>query len=257
MNKITFFLFGLCLLCIQFTNCKSVNYLTEVKTNRLDVSSKSNLTPDPAITELITPYKIELDKVMNEVIGETAIDLKKERPESTLGNWMADAIHRKAEEKLGEPIDFAIQNYGGIRIPEIKKGAITRGKIYELMPFDNKIFVLYLNKNEVEELVQHIVNGRGWPVSHGIKINKLSEEDIKVLIKDKPLQEGTTYKVALPDYIANGGSRSFFLKDKKRKDLQYFIRDALIQDVIDFKAKNEAINSPIEGRFILPKKQGK
>jgi len=253
MSKFTCFLFGLCFLGIQFISCKTVNYLSEVKANRIDVSAKNNLAPDPAITKLIAPYKVELDKVMNQVIGETAIDLKKERPESTLGNWMADAIHRKAAVKLGEPIDFAIQNYGGIRIPVIKKGAITRGKIFELMPFDNKILVLYLNKTEVEELVQHIVNGKGWPVSYGIKINQLSVEDITVLINDKPLQEGKTYKVALPDYVANGGSRSYFLKDKKRKDLNYFIRDALIQDVVDYKAKNQAINSSVEGRFILSK----
>ncbi len=255
MTKVTFFLFGLCLLGMQFISCKSVNYLTNVEANRINVSSKNKLTPDPAITELIAPYKIELDKVMNQVIGETAIDLKKERPESTLGNWMADAIHRKAEEKLGTPIDFALQNYGGIRIPEIKKGAITRGKIYELMPFDNKILVLFLNKSEVEELVQHIVEARGWPVSYGIKINKLTEEDITVLINDKPLAEGKIYKVALPDYIANGGSRSYFLKDKKREDLQYFIRDALIKDVEDYTARKEAINSPKEGRFILQNRE--
>jgi len=65
------------------------------------------------------------------------------------------------------------------------------------MPFDNKILVLYLNKTEVEELVQHIVNARGWPVSYGIKINKLTEEDIIVTLKDKPLEEGVIYKVAL------------------------------------------------------------
>lgn len=241
------------LIGLQFISCKSINYLSEVKANRIDVSSESNLAPDPAITKLIAPYKIELDKVMNQVIGETAIDLKKERPESTLGNWMADAIHRKAEEKLGEPIDFAIQNYGGIRIPEIKKGAITRGKIYELMPFDNKILILYLNKAEVEELIQHIVDARGWPVSYGIKINQLTAEDITVLINDEPLVKGKIYKVALPDYIANGGSRSYFLKDKKRTDLQYFIRDALIQDVVDYTVRKEAINSPKEGRFILSK----
>ena len=251
MNKITFFLSVLFFLGLQFSSCKSVNYLSNVDANRIDVSEKNNLVPDAAISALIAPYKAELDKVMNEVLGQTEIDLKKGRPESTLGNWMADAIHRKAAKKLGEPIDFAIQNYGGIRIPVIKKGPITRGKIFELMPFDNKIIVLYLNKAEVEQLIQHLVDANGWPVSHGIKINRLSEEDISVLIKDKPLQEGKIYKVALPDYVANGGSDSSFLKDKQRKNLEYYIRDALIQDVLDFTAKKEAINSPKEGRFIL------
>lgn len=250
MARYTFnYLFVLSAFCLFFS-CKTVNHLAKFEEQRISVEEE-HLAADPEITALIAPYKLELDKVMEAVIGQSGVDLEKRRPEGTLGNWMADAIQRKAEKYLGEPVDFAIQNYGGIRIPVIKKGAITRGKIYELMPFDNKIVILYLNKVEVEELVAHLMKSKGWPVSSTIQIKQLSVEDIMVAINGKAMEEGITYKVAVPDYIANGGSGSFFLKDKKRKDLNILIRDALIEDVIDHADKQEAIQSTIEGRFVL------
>lgn len=188
---------------------------------------------------------------MNVVIGESAVDLVKKRPESNLGNWMADAIHRKAAQYAQEPIDFALQNHGGIRIPIIKKGSITKRKIYELMPFDNKIALLYLNKEEVEQLVEHLLKSRGWPVSYPVRIQQLTEEDIKITLAGKPLMGDKIYTIALPDYIANGGSGSFFLKDKKRKDLNVFIRDILIEDVMDFTKKGAAVEANINGRIII------
>jgi len=66
MNKLTFFLAVLLFLGLQFSSCKSVNYLSNVDANRLDISGKNDLVQDPAILALITPYKKELDKVMNE-----------------------------------------------------------------------------------------------------------------------------------------------------------------------------------------------
>lgn len=230
--------------------CKSNNYLAALEANRLDVSAENHLEEDPEIQSLIAPYKSELDAVMAQVIGFTTEDLEKKRPESNLGNWMADAIHRKAEKYAEEEIDFAVQNYGGIRLPIIKKGDITRRKIYELMPFDNIISILYLEKEIVEELINHLVESNGWPVSSSLKIQQLSETKTSILINDKPLNETEVYKVALPDYIANGGSRCDFLKGKKRNDLSILIRDALIEDVIDFAKNNQAIPAKIEQRFV-------
>ena len=233
------------------SSCRSTNYLSSIQASKQTLNQELGLTEDAAITNLIQPYKKQLDQQMNEIIGTTAVDLKKKRPESTLGNWMADAIQRQAELKLGQPIAFAIQNYGGIRIPEIKKGAITRGRIYELMPFDNTVIILSLDSMEVQELLQHIVNSGGWPLSHSIQVTQDSTDALNIIIREAPLQSNTIYQVALPDYVANGGSDSGFLKDKSQQKLQLFIRDALIADVEAHTANGQVIESVIEGRIIL------
>ena len=241
---------GVILLGGLFSACK-VNHLSKVAYEKLTIKEEYIAEGDERITALIAPYQTQWETEMGGVIGACSVDLKKQRPESNLGNWMADAIHRQAEKQLGEPVDFALQNYGGIRIPEIKKGPISKGKIYELMPFDNKVLVLYLRDTEVLELIQHLAQSRGWPLSYGIKAKQLDATTFDIKIDGQPLQKDKIYKVAIPDYIANGGSGSFFLKDKKRIDLGFFVRDGLIDDLKTLTENGQVIDSVIEGRLVL------
>ena len=239
-----------CFLLLLFS-CRSTNYLTSIEASKQNVSIEAAPTEDTAINALIQPYKKKLDAQMNQTIGHTSVDLKKKRPESTLGNWMADAIQRQAEKQLGHPIAFAIQNQGGIRISEISKGPISKGKIFELMPFDNVVVILSLDSIEVQELAQHIVQSGGWPISHSLKIKQDSTENLEIFIHGKPLNGDSAYQVALPDYVANGGSDSGFLKGKPQRKLDLFIRDALINDLEEFTAEGKVIESTIEGRLVL------
>lgn len=248
------FKFTLLITIICLFSCHSTNYLTSIEDSKQSLNGTSGIVEDAAISALIQPYKVKLDEEMNQTIGETATDLKKKRPESTLGNWMADAIQRQAEKQLGKPIAFAIQNYGGIRIPQIKKGPISKGMIYELMPFDNAIVILSLNQAEVQELMQHILAGGGWPVSHGISVRQQEADILDIEIRGEPLKEGVIYEVALPDYVANGGSDSDFLVGKPQQNLSLYIRDALLADVKAHQAENQMIESKIEGRIILKEK---
>ena len=245
--------YGFIFLGLSLSACK-VNHLSKVTYKKLTIKEQYIVEEDAQIAALIQPYQIQLEEEMGGIIGACNVDLKKQRPESNLGNWMADATHRQAEKHLGERVDFALQNYGGIRIPEIKKGNISKGKIYELMPFDNKVFVLYLNGAEVIELVQHLAKSRGWPLSYGIKVKQMNTTSFDIKIGNQPLEKDKVYKVALPDYVANGGSGSFFLKDKKRVDLEIFIRDALVEDLKTFTKNGQIINNEIEGRLVLIEK---
>jgi len=53
---------------------------------------------DKDIAEMIAPYKERLDAEMNTVIGSTIRELSIAKPESPLGNWLADLIHKKSED---------------------------------------------------------------------------------------------------------------------------------------------------------------
>jgi len=48
----------------------------------------------------------------------------------------------KSAEKYHTPVDAAFVNYGGIRLPSIPAGNITRGKYLNSAPFDNLIVLL-------------------------------------------------------------------------------------------------------------------
>ena len=228
-------------------SCKRVLHKTYTNFTPYEVTGNSPQT-DKEIEAFIQPYKTDLDKVMNTVIGECMQDMPKRRPESLLGNWMADAIHKHSEKVLGKEIAFAVQNYGGIRIPMLSKGPITRGKIFELMPFDNTIAVLNLNAAQVEEFVQHMVLSDGWPVSHSINAT-YAAGNLNVKIRGEDLKEGEQYLVAVPDYIANGGSDCSFFIDREKQKIDALIRDVLIDYVIDV----HNVDAKIEGRFSIKK----
>jgi 2',3'-cyclic-nucleotide 2'-phosphodiesterase (5'-nucleotidase family) len=214
------------------------------------LNSKSVAAPDEDITAMIAPYKVEVDKEMNEVLGNVPVDLTKRKPESTLGNWYSDAMIDIAAKK-GYPADFAISNYGGLRIPQITAGPLTMGEIFELCPFDNLLVIVEMKGDIVDSLLQQTSSSEGWPVSKGIKMVIADKKMVQCTIQGVPLSSTTTYKVAMPDYVANGGDGLKILITQKRVQTAILIRDMLIEYARDATAGGKEITSAIDGRIVI------
>lgn len=206
---------------------------------------------DPAIAKIIAPYKEQLDAEMNEVIGTSAVELTKAKPESSLGNFVADLVHEQSELYFGASIDFGVVNYGGLRIPNISKGPITTRRVFELMPFDNELVVLKVKGTVVQKLFDRMADYGGWPISHQVSytINKGLPENI--LINGAPIDEEKVYKIAISDYVANGGDKCSFFVDEAQVGLTKKFRDAIIENIKMRTANDEIIESKIEGRVII------
>lgn len=243
INKLFFFL-----LLLLIGSCK-VNHLADQQTQFYRIQAKDYGAMDPEVEALIAPYKEQLDEEMNTVIGEIAQEFKKEQPESRLGNWFADAMYTQTIKYTGLEIDFAAQNYGGLRIPSIAKGPITKGKVYELMPFDNMLIVLEIKGSVVAQLLERIAGRGGWPISKELRFEINEGKIDNVTIKGKALDLDKTYLVALPDYIANGGDKCFFLKEQKRIETGKLIRDAMIEYITDCKNNAIIMDAKLDGRI--------
>lgn len=204
--------------------------------------------PDSLLSDMITEYRVQLEEEMNTVIGTVAQSLTLQKPESSLGNWMADVLWEKATFHSKQPVDFALQNYGGIRISELPAGPLTRGKIYELMPFDNQLVVLDLPGTIVDSLLQHIGRDGVWPCSRSLKMELADRLVQNVELNGAPLSPTATYRVAMPDFIADGGSRCFFLTSYPREELGVMIRDLLIDYVMEQERSQRPIQAQIDGR---------
>ncbi|MBK9257991.1 MAG: 5'-nucleotidase C-terminal domain-containing protein [Saprospiraceae bacterium] len=220
-----FFLF----LIILITSCSKQIYVAEIKSGSSRIDKTASVV-DPGISEMISPYKSRLDSTMNEEIGYLESEMIKARPSSSLGNWFADVLYDDAI-LFDNEVKFALQNYGGIRIPSIASGPLTVGKMYELMPFDNTLFIVTLDSAGVIQLLDRIAEYGGWPVSS--KLNFLAEygKAKDIFIDGSELSSGKTYKVAMPDYVANGGDNCGFLADYPRIDTGLLIRDLMISHV--------------------------
>lgn len=219
-----------------------IHYLgTETKTYKTE-----EIAADEQVADMISPYKVRLDEAMNQVIGNVAKELPIAKPESPLGNFIADLIHKKSEDYYKKNIDFTIVNYGGLRIPALPEGEITKGRIFELMPFDNMLVVLEIDANTLRQLFETMASNGGWPISRHVQYIIKDEQATDILINGEAIDEDKIYKLAVSDYLANGGDSLFFLKDKKRDNLGVLFRDAIIEYITE--QNGEAMNATVEGR---------
>lgn len=212
------------------SGCKYVQHHANIEARQLRIDTQM-LVQDQEIEAMIQPYKETLEDKMNEVIGILDDDLQKHKPNSTLGNWFADVLAKQGAVIFDEDVDFAIQNYGGLRIPEIKKGELTVGQIYELMPFDNTFILVDLRTQDVLALAAKMAQKGGWPISEAISYTLQDTVASDIMIHGEPLANDKVYKVIIPDYIANGGDNCHFLVDLPRKESSILLRDGIIDYV--------------------------
>ena len=237
MKQLLFFISILILV-----SCNKVYQTTGTKYQLYDLKETPSSQSD--INSLIEPYKSQLDGEMNAEIAQCTSTLTKTQPESDLGNWMCDALLVETNKLYEKGVDIAIQNYGGIRIPSLNEGPISRGNIFELMPFENRIVVLEMNGVVLNQLFNHIASLGGWPVSKGVKYQIKNNALHQFTLNDAPIDNDRIYTVSISDYIANGGDKCFFLKDLKRTTYQKLIRDSMF----DYIKSNPVISASIEGR---------
>jgi 2',3'-cyclic-nucleotide 2'-phosphodiesterase (5'-nucleotidase family) len=202
---------------------------------------------DSSVLFLLKPYSDSINSTMNGVIGYTEKDLEKKQPEGSLGNFMADAFFTMAKEKFNEAVDGAWTNYGSIRMTQLLAGSITRGEIYELMPFDN-VLILQKMKGEILQQVLDLIAGRGgWPLA-GITMQIKNKKAVNVMIGEKPIDAGKVYTIAHSDFIANGGDNADMLKSIPQQNIGYLMRDALIDYITKQKKEGKNITATEENR---------
>ena len=192
---------------------------------------------DSSILSIINPYQLEIEDQMNEVLTYTKNNLTKGKPQSTIGNFVTDLCLDYADA------DICIMNNGGLRT-NIDIGPISRGKIYELMPFENELVILELNKNDYMGLLQYIVQRGGEPFS-GIKITIDNKGQIISNSWPVNFELGEKVKVLTSDYLANGGDKMSFFKNKKQYKIGIKLRDA----IIDYCSKKDTINITLDNRI--------
>ncbi|MEL6389957.1 MAG: 5'-nucleotidase C-terminal domain-containing protein [Bacteroidota bacterium] len=238
-----------CFCALSIIGCKSYEPL-ETKIDFIRVS-EADVTADQSIDATIAPYRSEMAEQMDVIIGELDTLLTKERPESNLGNWLADMLLEEVNEILPDrPVDFSVQNQGGIRVINVAPGPITIGEVFEVMPFDNKVAVITATGAETKVFFDHLARGRGWPVSAGTSFKIKNGKAIDIKINGTPLIDENIYRFAIPDYIANGGSGSDFLREYEREDVNRLIRELFVEHIEEDTADNIIQTAQKEGRII-------
>ena len=234
---------------VLLTSCSKVLHWSRADQRSYQVDSSA---VDSTTLALVQPYSEVLWSEMNEVIGQCAQPLNRERPEGTLNNWVADVMRLESEKFAGTPVDFAISNYGGIRINTLPAGPVTLGRIYEIMPFDNLLVIVEIQGSLVQTFLDHMASEGGWPVSRELRFIIADNKATNITINGVSLDEERSYYVAMSDYVANGGDHRDYLIDLPGQTLNYLVRDALITHVRNLAASGQSIVAEKDGRIKHP-----
>ena len=226
------------------TTQKAVNhkhFSSKFRMVRIDKTIKE----DPAIEALIRPYRQRLQKKMAEVLTHVRWGYTRRRPESTLGNLVADLCLARLRY-AGIPADIFISNLSGIR-NDLARGKITLGDVFEILPFENKIVVLKVKGALLLKMLQPIINKGGEPVA-GIKlqIDRKKKRILHVMINGRPLKAQRTYYIGTSDYLSRTGWLSLHHKKKPWRSTNIMLRDAVVWGL---RYNFTSLWTPIEGRI--------
>lgn len=242
---------GVIAIVLLLYNCQLASP-TQVETINYSID-ENRMGQDSVIIGIIAPYELQIKEEMEEIIGSANMELTLEKPESTLGNWMVDLLFDESKKYYDGAIDFAILNYGGVRLKSLPKGALKRGKIFELMPFDNFWVVVELDAAGVQQFLNLIAADGGWPISRHLRFKIKSNKAEGILIKEKGLDQGKIYNIAMPDFIANGGGHCDFLENKKRITTNQLVRNIIIDGIIERSNRSIKVKGTKDGRLTLNK----
>ncbi|TDP00390.1 5'-nucleotidase C-terminal domain-containing protein [Flavobacterium sp. 245] len=215
-------------------SCSPKNYnLTKIEGKQLPITEKGAETPE--IESFIKPYRDHINKDLDSVLAycPETLDKSSGKWQTTIGCLMADVcvqrgnlVFKKRENKT---IDLCLLNHGGIRAI-LPKGNVTSRTAFEIMPFENNLVVIALKGQQIEDIAAYIIKEKKPQPLSGMTFTIAKDKTAKnILVQGKPLDLNKVYYVATNDYLANGGdSMTFFAKGVQKFDLNYKLRDVLI-----------------------------
>lgn len=205
---------------------------------------------DPAVIDMIAPYRAGVDSLMAVPVGRTAAELGQKSQE--LLNFVTDIVLERGRQ-LAPDVEFSLLNKGGIR-RGLPKGVITEGQVMTMLPFNNRIRVIDIKGSELLPAFEQMARVGGNGVSAAVRASfsvdgatgKARLESVE--INGQPLEADRTYRVATIDYMANGGDYMPSLANNTEVAESTTV---LYNDVLDHirSLKNKKINPPKTARF--------
>ena len=201
--------------------------------------------PDPEISSILDTYRIALRDKMGEKIATVHDTLRFSKPESALGNLVADALRYRAGFELQRFVNVSVIGDSSFRL-YLTPGELTRKDVMEFMPYDNHLVILRLKGDKIFELANQIAELGGAPVS-GMRLRIVDGRARGVLINAQTLSSDKEYLVATTSWAANGGDQFPALWDySDRIDLH----DVNVRELyIDYFKSRRNIHANRDGRI--------
>lgn len=243
--KLLLLLFAVAACSVSQNNSKS-NY-------RIDSEMDSSSKKDTVFTNVIESYKSQLDGEMNTLLSVSDEAMIAGKPESKLSNYIADAMLSIGKEfcvenKLPHSVDIAIMNMGGIRTA-MSKGEITTGRMFEMLPFKNKLVIVGMKGHDLNILLNQVAEFGGEGIS-GVKMGIKDKKAVDILVNGASVDLEKVYHILSVDYLVNGGGGlSAFAARETLIHLHKKLRSEMIKYISGDYKKGKHISAELDRRI--------
>ena len=232
-------------------SCSPQYKITNMSGTIVEMNASFDKFPHKEMESLVQSYKMELDREMNEVIGNSARLMEYGRPESLLTNLTADVMKSYGDEHLADGADVGVMNVHGHRAI-LPKGTVTVGNLYEIYSFDNAITFLELKGSDLKKMFDAYARIGGAGISSNVKLVIEKRKVKSVTIDGRSIDNNKIYHVVTLDYLAEGNDNmSAFRNAVTTTHSGITLRDVMIDWVREQTRRGNEIESTLDGRIVV------
>ena len=221
---------------------------------RFEITNELDKNPEADAVAFLAPYKQRVDSILLPVVGysetfmKSGVDL---RPESALGNFMADTFFDESE-RYGQKADFVILNMGGNRA-DIPEGVVRNGDILALAPFNNLVAFVTLKGSDVVRLFEDIAFTGGECQSRNVRLEITRDKKLrKATINGEPVDPDKEYVICTTDYMAEGNDYLEHFKKSIKKEIKNVLaREVILNYIKRLHSEGRKISAAKDGRCKL------
>ena len=244
LKKLNIFIW---ILAVTALYCCSPAATTKLVPSSQLLSVDSVYTEDSLAEATIIPYRQRMASEMDVVIGHSDQRLVEREVESLLGNFVTDAILTQSRLQYSGEVHMSIVNNGGLRAP-IPQGDVKISTIYELMPFENFLYIVELDGPQTRSMFDILAKTKRLAVANSVVLVE-NDQVAKIFIGGAPFDNSKRYVIAVSDYLANGGGGMDFLKQAQIiEKVDVKIRDLIIDHIKWLEQEGRSLDAKIEGR---------
>ena len=190
---------------------------------------------------------------LKEVIGhsDAMYDNPRTDPDLPLANMFVDALRAYGSRYFKVPMDFAITNFGGIRVP-LPEGAITLDDISSMFPFKNYVCYVRMKGSGLLKLLEQLAGTKAFQPVSGAVVRVKNHKLESALVGGKPIDPERVYNVTTIDFLLDGGDKiniGALALDVKLSHV--LLKDVMLDYVKGCEARGEVVHAAADGRVIM------
>ncbi|WP_135548854.1 bifunctional metallophosphatase/5'-nucleotidase [Paenibacillus cymbidii] len=208
----------------------------------------AGIHPDPQVAARVDYWEEQSKTLINQVIGFAEGKFTRNYfGECSLGNLLTDAVRSQLD------VDVSFYQGGGMRA-DLAMGDTTIGRCIDVNPFPSLAYIMEFSGENLMRILEESASLKAGVLQQsGLKMvvdvdREVGNRVVEATIRGKPIDYGTTYRVAASGFLMKGGDGFVeFLRADKIWSTGVVERDY----VVEYIRKTGTIRPKTDGRTVV------